>query len=49
LDNQQLQQWEKAMNGKNAMRMMMVYGSSIVIASVVYWLIGYLLFASASF
>ncbi len=32
---------------KNTMRFMMVYGTSVLIASIVYWSIGYLLFASA--
>ena len=37
------------MKGKNTMRIMVVYGSSVVIASIVYWSIGYLLFATMHF
>jgi ammonia channel protein AmtB len=32
---------------KNTMRIMMVYGTSVMIASLVYWSIGYLLFTGA--
>ncbi|WP_455210412.1 hypothetical protein [Kaarinaea lacus] len=39
----------RRMKVKNTMRLMMVYGSSVLIASLVYWSIGYLLFASAPF
>jgi hypothetical protein len=34
---------------KNTMRIMMVYGTSVLIASLVYWSIGYLLFAGTIF
>ena len=34
-----------SIKAKNTMRMLMVYGASGFVASVVYWSIGYLLFA----
>jgi len=39
----------QAVKVKNTMRFMMVYGTSVLIASIVYWSIGYLIFASAPF
>lgn len=36
------------MKERNAMRIMMVYGSSLVIASVIYWAIAYFLSTMAS-
>jgi ammonia channel protein AmtB len=39
--------FEPGMRVKNTMRIMMVYGSSVLIASLVYWSIGYLLFSNA--
>ncbi len=37
------------MKVKNTMRIMMVYGTSVLIASLVYWSIGNLLFAGTLF
>jgi hypothetical protein len=34
---------------KNTMRIMMVYGTSGLIASLIYWSIGYLLFTGTAF